>query len=95
MAIKRTEEGIIIMTDDVKIDMSRIKPELKDKFVKQVRDFHQGGRVGVGACDPASPRRSGVRAQIVATAITDMSPNPERGPCGTDARGGMAWPTTI
>lgn len=45
--IKRTPEGIIIVSDDFTVDMSQIKPELKDKFIRTVRDFEQGGRVGV------------------------------------------------
>ena len=45
--ITRTPEGIIIVSDDVTIDMSRVKPELKEKFVRQVRDFNEGGRQGV------------------------------------------------
>jgi hypothetical protein len=45
--IKRTPNGIIIVSDDVTIDMSRVKPELKEKFVRQVHDFNEGGRQGV------------------------------------------------
>lgn len=45
--IKRTPEGIIIVSDDVTIDMGKIKPELKAKFIRQVRDFNETGRQGV------------------------------------------------
>jgi len=44
--IKKTPNGLYI-SDDLTVDMSRVKPELKDKFVQRVRDFEQAGRVGV------------------------------------------------
>ena len=45
--IKRTSNGVIIVSDDITIDMSRIKSELKDQFINKVHDFEQTGRVGV------------------------------------------------
>lgn len=44
--IKRTPNGLYV-SDNLTVDMSRVKPELKNKFVQRVRDFERGGRVGV------------------------------------------------
>jgi hypothetical protein len=45
--IKRTPNGIIIVSDDVTIDMGRVKSELKEKFIRKVHDFNASGRQGV------------------------------------------------
>ena len=44
--IKRTPNGLYV-SDDLTVDMSRVKPELKKKFIRQVQDFNEGGRLGV------------------------------------------------
>jgi hypothetical protein len=44
--IKKTPNGLYV-SDNLTVDMTRVKPELKNKFVQKVRDFEQAGRVGV------------------------------------------------
>lgn len=44
--IKRTPNGLYV-SDELTIDLTRVKSELKQKFVREVRDYNEGGRQGV------------------------------------------------